>query len=98
MLFCISMIHDIITCPDEDDPHAHELDDLDPEHEGGLGHGVLPVVREVPRGKVGALLEDLACHRECHDGNFPRSVKLWKVEGQFNIRNEDRVQCKYNTK
>ena len=87
-----------LTCLHKDDLHAQELDDLNSEDEGGLGDGVLSIFRIVPRGKVGALLEDLACHRECHDGNFPRSVKLWKVEGQFNIRNEDRVQCKYNTK
>ena len=82
----ISMIYVFcfITSFHEDDPDTDELDELDAEDEGGLGHGVLAIVSVVPRGKVGALLEDLAGHRKCHDGNFPRGLKLCKVQqGQF---------------
>ena len=59
------------TCLKEDDGHADELDELYGEDECGLGHGVLPVVGVVPRGEAGALLDDLAGHRERHDGNLP---------------------------
>ena len=71
--------NNLITSDDEDDADTGELDDLDAEDEGGLGNGILAIVRVVPRGKVGALLEHFAGHRERHDGHLPWGLKLWKV-------------------
>ena len=55
------------TSEGKDAHHHHHFNHLYGEHNGGLRHGIAPVVGKVHGGKVGALLRDLAGDAEGDD-------------------------------